>query len=69
LYGCGVAASKPIPTGTKLRIRITRKGSTFSAASKVVYATADGDMGIVFARVERNDQVILEKWINELRDR
>jgi hypothetical protein len=69
LYGCGVAASKPIPTGTKLRIRITRKGSTFSAPSKVVYATADGDMGIVFARVERNDQVILEKWINELRDR
>ena len=69
LYGCAVAASKPIPTGDKLRIRITRKGSTFSASSKVVYATADGEMGIVFGRIERNDQMILEKWISELRDR
>jgi hypothetical protein len=69
LYGCGVAASKSIPTGTKLRIRITRKGNTFSALGKVAYATSHGDMGIVFARVERNDQMILEKWINELRDR
>jgi hypothetical protein len=41
----------------------------FDVIGKVVYATADGDMGIVFARIERNDQVILEKWISELRDR
>ena len=69
LYGCGVAASKSIPTGTKLRIRITRKGNTFSALGKVAYAASHGDMGIVFARVERNDQMLLEKWISELRDR
>ena len=25
--------------------------------------------GIVFARIEPNDQMILEKWISELRDR
>jgi hypothetical protein len=67
LYGCGVTASKSLPAGTKLSVRITSKGSTFSALGKVAYATADGDMGIVFARVERNDQTILEKWINELR--
>ncbi len=69
LYGCGVAASKPLPVGAKLRVRITRKRGSFSAVGQVVYATADGDMGIVFARIERNDQVILEKWISELRDR
>jgi len=69
LYGCGVAASKRLPVGTKLRIRITNKGRTFSAVGKVAYATADGDMGIVFVRIEPNDQMILEKWIGELRDR
>jgi hypothetical protein len=69
LYGCGVTAGKPLPVGTKLRVRITSKGSTFSALGKVAYATADGDMGIVFAVIERNDQMILEKWIGELRDR
>jgi hypothetical protein len=68
LYGCGVTASKPLPAGTSLRVRITSKGSTFSAFGKVAYATADGDMGTVFKWVERNDQVILEKWISQLRD-
>jgi PilZ domain len=61
LYGCGVTASKPLPAGTKLRVRITSKGNTFSALGKVAYAAANGDMGIVFGRIERNDQVILEK--------
>jgi hypothetical protein len=68
LYGCGVNASKSLPTGTHLRIRISSKGCAFSAFGKVAYATSEGDMGIVFTRVEGNDQVILEKWINELRD-
>ena len=68
LYGCGVAASKRFPVGTKLRVRITSKGNTFSALGKVAYAT-EGDMGIVFTRVEQNDLMILEKWISELRDR
>jgi len=65
LYGCGVAASKRLPVGT----RIANKGKTFSAVGKVAYATADGNMGIVFALIEPNDQMILEKWISELRDR
>jgi hypothetical protein len=53
--------------GTKLRIKITNKGWTFSAIGKVAYSIADGDTGIVFARVEPSDQMILEKWIGELR--
>jgi hypothetical protein len=69
LYGCGVTANKPLPVGIKLRVRITSKGSTFSAFGNVVYTTSNGDMGIVFAKTEPNDQMILEKWISELRDR
>jgi hypothetical protein len=58
--------------GSKLRVRITSKGNTFAALGKVAYAAANGDIGIVFARIERierTDQMILEKWISELRDR
>ncbi len=69
LYGCGVTASKPLLTGTKLRIRISGKSRTFSALGKVAYATTNGDMGIVFVRIEPSDLMILEKWISELRDR
>jgi CDGSH-type Zn-finger protein len=69
LCSCGVSTSKPLPAGTNLRVRITSKRSTFSALGEVAYATANGDMGIVFTRIEPNDQMILEKWISELRDR
>ena len=69
LYGCGTNASKPLPAGTKVRVRITNQGRTFSAVGKVAYATADGDMGIVFARIEPSDHTVLEKWIGELHDR
>jgi hypothetical protein len=69
LYGCGVAANKRLPVGTKLRIRITHKSSTFSALGKVAYATSNGGVGIGFTKTESKDQLILEKWITELRDR
>lgn len=67
LNGCRVTANKTLPSGTKLRVRITSKGRTFGALGNVVYTTGE-DMGIVFSRIERNDQVILEEWISELRD-
>jgi len=67
LYGCGVAATKPFSAGTRVRIRIAHGGSNFVALGKVVYALADGEMGIAFIRVEQNDQIILEKWITEQR--
>ena len=68
-YGCGMNVSKPLPAGTHLRIRISTKGSAFSGFGKVIYATSGGDIGIVFTQVDRNDQMILEKWIGELRHR
>jgi hypothetical protein len=67
LYGCGVAASTPFPGGTRVRIRITHEGDNFVALGKVIYALADGEMGIAFTRVEHNDQIMLEKWISEQR--
>lgn len=69
LYGCGANASKSLPVGTHLRIRISSKGSGFSGFGKVIYATSGGDTGIVFTQVEPNDQMILEKWVGELRGR
>ncbi len=69
LYGCGVVASKPFSAGTRVRIRITHGGGNFVALGRVIYATADGEMGIAFTRVEQVHQIILEKWISEQRER
>ena len=68
LFGCGVAARKPFPAGTKVQIRITYRGSNFTALGRVVYVRPDREMGIVFTRIEEGDQTTLEKWIAELRD-
>ena len=67
LYGCAVN-SKPFPSGTKLRVRIVSKGEAFAAFGRVAYTNVGGEIGIVFTRMEPSDQLILEKWISELRD-
>jgi hypothetical protein len=68
LYGCGAPAHKTFAAGTKVRVKITHASKNFAALGRIAYATSDGNMGIIFTRIERNDQTILEKWISELRE-
>ena len=67
LYGCRVETRKPFPTGAKVRIRIAHRSANFVAVGRVSYTT-EGGMGIAFTQVEPNDQLILEKWVEDLRD-
>ena len=69
LFGCRVNTLKPLPTGTKVRIRIEHEGANLVALGKVVYSLPHSGMGVVFTKIEPNSQVILEKWITELRVR
>ena len=68
LYGCRVETHKPFPTGAKVRIRIAHRSANFVALGRVSYTTSGGGMGIAFTQIEPNDQLILEKWVEELRD-
>ncbi|SRR5260370_36274239 len=67
LYGCRVEAQKTFLPGTKLRIRVGHRSASFVALGRVSYAKTEGEMGIVFTRIEPKDQLILEKWIEEIR--
>jgi len=49
-------------------IRIAYRSANFVALGKVSYTTSDGGMGIAFTQIQPNDQVILEKWVEGLRD-
>jgi hypothetical protein len=69
LFGCRVNTLKPLLTGTKVRIRIEHEGENLMALGKVVYSLPHSGMGVVFTKIEPNSQVILEKWITELRVR
>ncbi len=68
LYGCRVETHKPFPTGAKVRIRIAHRSANFVAFGRVLYTTSDGGMGIAFTQIEPTNQLILEKWLGELRD-
>lgn len=67
IYGCRVETHKPFPTGAKVGIRIAHRSANFVALGRVSYTTERG-MGIAFTQIEPNHQLILEKWVEELRD-
>jgi hypothetical protein len=55
-------------SGAKVRIRIAHGSAKFTALGRVSYTTPDAGMGIVFTQIEPNDQLVLEKWVEGLRD-
>lgn len=56
-------------TDTQSEAKIQERTSDLSwALGRVSYATPEGGMGIAFTQIEPNDQLILEKWVDELRD-
>lgn len=69
LFGCHVDMRNPLPTGTRVRLRIVHKGAKFVASGRVAFVLPSTGMGILFTQIEPDNQLILEKWIAELRDR
>ena len=59
LFGCHVDTRKPLPPETKVRIKISRRSENFEALGKVTYARQNAGMGILFTRIEANDQSVL----------
>ncbi len=68
LFGCGVNTQSPRPKGTRVRIRIVHTGATCVAQGKVAHAGKSMRMGVVFSKIEPHQQLVLEKWIAELRE-
>jgi hypothetical protein len=54
---------------TKVRIKIFHRGGHFGALGKVANAQPNAGIGIVFTRIELNNQLVLDKWIAETRDK
>jgi hypothetical protein len=67
LYDCRVEGHEPFSAGTKVRLRIAHRGASFVALGRVSFAKGESEMGIVFTRNDPKEQLVLEKWIEELR--
>jgi PilZ domain len=61
--GVFVKTTTPLPTGTRVRMRITHSGEDFKGIGEVSGNVTATGMGIVFTEIEPNDQAILEKWL------
>lgn len=68
LFGCHVTTLKPLLAGTKVRIKISHRSETLEALGRVVFVRPNAGMGIFFTRIEPHNQLVLDKWIAELRD-
>jgi PilZ domain len=61
--GCFLDMLNPTPQGTEVRVRISHETATFTALARVVFVLPNMGMGVVFTRMEPNQQVLLQQWI------
>lgn len=64
LSGCFVKTKTPFPKGARVNVRITHSGATITALGNVSDNVSQEGMGIAFARVEPDDQAVLEAWLS-----
>jgi hypothetical protein len=64
-FGCNVDAERLLPKGTRVRAKLTHKGTEVKALARIVYSSSDLGMGLAFTIVERQDEAILEWWMVE----
>ena len=65
-FGCGIDTSLQIAKGTSIRIKLYHRGAEVKALGRVVYSGSSVGMGIEFTNVDRENERILELWIEEL---
>ena len=68
LFGCHVNTGRSLAVGTKVWLRITHESGIFETHGRVTNVQPETGIGIVFTNVEEKYQLVLEKWIAELRD-
>jgi hypothetical protein len=56
-----------MPWRTKIRIRISYNGVTFSSFASVASVRTGGGVGIAFEDVEPGQQLVLDQWVSLLR--
>ena len=66
LFGCGVDTASPFAKGTRVRLELSRRGVEVKTTALVVYASPELGMGIAFTDIDRKNERILERWIEEL---
>jgi hypothetical protein len=64
--GCYVDTISSFPTGSILKLRLTKDVSSFEAQAEVVYSLVGMGMGVKFTYASPEQLSVLEKWVEEL---
>jgi hypothetical protein len=67
MFGCFVETTTPFPVGTKVRLRISHAGATFTGQGTVAYLRPNAGMGIAFTSIEPSSLPVLDIWLTNLR--
>lgn len=67
VFGCFIETPAPFARGTRIRMRINHRGTTFVALGQVADARPTG-MGVRFGTIEPTHQQTLENWLAQLRN-
>jgi len=69
LGGCFICTSKPLPAKARARFTLHRKGQSVRGLSVIRIVKARVGMGIEFLDLEPGCDEILQRWIDQLRQR
>ena len=65
--GCFVCTSKPLPLGSRVRLKLTRRDETVEALAVVRIVKPRIGMGMEFLDVLEKHHSVLERWLEQLR--
>jgi hypothetical protein len=65
LLGCFINTNYSLPQGTKIQVRLTYEGTTFSADGSVARSEPSMGFGISFVNLVGAQQDLLQKWLTQ----
>ena len=64
--GCYFEVMSPFGVGAELQLRITRNEQNLTVSARVLYSTGGMGMGLLFTKVDPEQQHLLLRWVSEL---
>jgi PilZ domain len=64
--GCYLDVLNTLPSGTHLKLRVSRDRGTFECDAKIIYAQDGMGMGLLFVDPPPNQLKVLDAWLADL---
>ena len=66
-HGCYFDMLTPLRLGTAVKVQVSNQGQTFEAKGRVIYIHPNMGMGVAFDEIEAGQELVIEKWLSDLR--